>query len=583
MIRERLNALRSKMADQHIDAYFINTSDYHMSEYIPEYFKTLRYFSGFTGSLGQLIVTKDDAFLFVDGRYHGQASQETEQYGIKVQKLGVKGVLSAGDFLIENCKDSVIGFDGRCVNYAFTKKLINHGLKLKSVDLYSDIFEGRKPLGQDPLYKLDVKYAGLSRKEKLDIIKRSLDGKTHIIQNLESIAYLLNLRANDIAYTPVFLSYMVFDQDEAYLFINQERLSDDILMELYEDGVIIKPYEAYYDFIKTLKKRVILLDEAKVNYDAYTSLDDSNKIYHMRSIVEDMKTVKNPVEIENFKMAHIYDGVAMVRFLKWLKEADKETLNEYDVKETLNKIRLGYRAFDLSFETIVGYNANAAMMHYTPTKDRHAQLHNEGILLVDSGGHYLEGTTDITRTIALGPVSEKVKKYFTLVLKSMYNLSEVKFLDGMCGNQLDILARKDLWELGVDYRCGTGHGVGYALSVHECPPNVRYSRDREGADVAIKPGNIFSDEPGVYFEGEFGIRCENLVLCKRAFENEYGTFNELETITVVPFDLDLIDKRYLDQKTIDALNTYHERVYQTLCPYLNEEECAFLREATRRI
>ncbi len=583
MIRERLNALRSKMIDNHVDVYFINTSDYHMSEYIPEYFKTLRYFSGFTGSLGQLIVTMDSAYLFVDGRYHGQASQETEQYGIEVQKLGVKGVLSAEDFLIEHCQKMVIGFDGRCVNYAFTKKLSMNGLKLKSIDLYSDIFEDRKPLGQDPLYELDIKYTGLSRKEKLDIIKRSLNGKTHIIQNLESIAYLLNLRGNDIAYTPVFLSFMVFDQDDVYLFINQERLSDAILMALYEDGVIIKPYDAYYDFIKTLKKCVILLDESKVNFDAYTSLHDSNNIYHMRSIVEDMKTVKNPVEIENFKMAHIYDGVVMVRFLKWLKETDKETLTEYDVKTKLNSMRLEYKAFDLSFETIVGYNANAAMMHYTPTKDRHAQLHNEGILLVDSGGHYFEGTTDITRTIALGPVSDKVKQYFSLVLKSMYNLSEVKFLDGMCGYQLDILARKDLWELGVDYRCGTGHGVGYALAVHECPPNVRYSRDREGADVALKPGHIFSDEPGVYFEGEFGIRCENLVLCKRAFNNEYGTFNELETITVVPFDLDLIDKQYLDQKTIDVLNNYHQRVYETLCPYLNEEECAFLKEATRRI
>ena len=583
MIRQRLEALRSKMKDHKIDAYFINTSDYHMSEYIPEYFKTLRYFSGFTGSLGQLIVTKDNAYLFVDGRYHGQASQETEQYGIKVQKLGVKGVLNAEEFLIEHCQGQVIGFDGRCVNYAFAKQLLKHHLQLKSIDLYSDIYEDRTPLGHDPLYELDIQYTGLSRKTKLDIINKSLNGKTHIIQNLESIAYLLNLRSNDIAYTPVFLSYMVFDQGDVYLFIDNSRISDLILMNLFEDGVIVKPYAEFYEFIKTLKKRTILLDENKVNYDAYTSLDSSNHIYHMHSIVEDMKSVKNPVEIKNAKQAHIYDGVAMVRFLKWLKEADKENLTEYDVKVKLNRFRLEYKAFDLSFESIVAYNENAAMMHYTPNKDKHAQLHNEGILLVDSGGHYFEGTTDITRTIALGPTSAKVKKYFTLVLKSMFNLSEVKFLDGLCGYQLDILARKDLWAEGIDYRCGTGHGVGHILAVHECPPNIRYSRKGMGADVNLKPGHIFSDEPGVYLEGEFGIRCENLLLCKRGINNEYGQFNEFETLTMVPFDLDLIDKQYLDQKTIDALNNYHKTVYNNLSPYLNEEERAFLADATRSI
>ena len=584
MIRDRLSKLRSKMYEKGIDVYFINTCDYHMSEYIPEYFKTLRYFSGFSGSLGQLVVTYDEAYLFVDGRYHTQADQEVGQYGIQVMKLGKKGVLSADDFLINNCQDKVIGFDGKCVSYAFSKKLIKHGLKIKSLDIYSDIIEGRATLSKSMLFELGTSYTGYTRKMKLDVIKRSLNGKTHIIQNLESIAYLLNLRGNDIAYTPVFMAYMIFNKGEVYLFIDAKRLSNEVLANLLEDGVIIRPYFEYYNFIKILRNEVILLDENKVNYDAYTSIDASNKIYNMRSIVEEMKTVKNPVEVKNAKLAHIYDGVAMLRFIKWLKETDMEGKTEYDAKVKINDIRKSYKAFDLSFNTIVGYMANAAMMHYSPTREVNSPLHNEGILLIDSGGQYYEGTTDITRTVALGPVSDEIKMYYTLVLKSMMNLQRVKFMEGLSGDKLDILARKDLWALGIDYRCGTGHGVGQVLSVHEMPPNVRYQKSpNNGAEVPFRPGNIFSDEPGVYFEGKFGIRIENLLLCKKDELNEYGQFLSFESITMVPFDLQLIDKRYLDDETVKAINAYHREVYRTLYPYLNDEERLFLTRATRSI
>ena len=584
MIRDRLSKLRSKMYEKGIDVYFVNTCDYHMSEYIPEYFKTLRYFSGFSGSLGQLVVTYDEAYLFVDGRYHTQADQEVGQYGIQVMKLGKKGVLSADDFLINNCQDKVIGFDGKCVSYAFSKKLIKHGLKIKSLDIYSDIIEGRVTLSKSMLFELGTSYTGYTRKMKLDVIKRSLNGKTHIIQNLESIAYLLNLRGNDIAYTPVFMAYMIFNKGEVYLFIDAKRLSNEVLANLLEDGVIIRPYFEYYNFIKILRNEVILLDENKVNYDAYTSIDASNKIYNMRSIVEEMKTVKNPVEVKNAKLAHIYDGVAMLRFIKWLKETDMEGKTEYDAKVKINDIRKSYKAFDLSFNTIVGYMANAAMMHYSPTREVNSPLHNEGILLIDSGGQYYEGTTDITRTVALGPVSDEIKMYYTLVLKSMMNLQRVKFMEGLSGDKLDILARKDLWALGIDYRCGTGHGVGQVLSVHEMPPNVRYQKSpNNGAEVPFRPGNIFSDEPGVYFEGKFGIRIENLLLCKKDELNEYGQFLSFEPITMVPFDLQLIDKRYLDDETVKAINAYHREVYRTLYPYLNDEERLFLTRATRSI
>ena len=583
-IKERLKQLQAKMAKEGIDYYFINTSDYHMSEYISEHFKTLRYFSGFSGSLGQLVIGLDDAHLFVDGRYHAQAANEIKGSGIVLERLGIKGVLSADEYLIKYAKGKSIGLDGRVISTAFVKKLLKAGLKVTSIDLYSDLYLDRPPLNNDMLYELSLKYTGLSRREKLCIIKEVLKKKTMITQNLESVAYALNLRGNDIAYTPVFLANLVFYRDDVYLFINKSRLSDVILEGLYEDGVIIKDYDAFYDFIKTIKKEVVLLDEEKCSYETYRLLDRSNEIHHMMGLIEEMKMVKNSIEIKNSKLAHIYDGVAMVRFMKWLKESDKEGLNEYDVKIKVDRCRLEYKAFDLSFNTIVGYNENAAMMHYSPNEKVHAPLHNSGILLIDSGGQYFEGTTDITRTFALGEVDDKVKMYFTLVLASMFNLASVKFLKGLSGDKLDILARQYLWERGIDYRCGTGHGVGHVLAVHEMPPNIRYRLcGNPSVEVPLKAGNIFSDEPGVYFEKEFGIRCENLLLCKKEMETEYGEFLGFEHLTKVPFDLDLIDLKYLDEKTKGLLNTYHKDVYESLAPYLNDEELSFLSKATRSI
>ena len=582
MINERLNLLRTKMCEAELDYYFINTNDYHMSEYIPEYFKTLRYFSGFSGSLGQLVVTFESAYLFVDGRYHGQADLEAGVYGIKVMKLGKEGVPSAVDFLIQNAKGAKVGVDGKCVSAAFVKALEAAKIEVSSVDIYSDIIENRAALSKDKLWAIDDKYVGYSRATKLDIVKRCLKDRTHIINNLESIAYLLNMRGNDIAYTPVFLAYMVFHKSEVYLFVDLERIDETDFASLYNDGLIIRPYMEYYEFIKTIKRSVILLDDNKVNYETYKSLDKSNKLFFMRSIVEEMKAVKNKTEIANTKQAHIKDGVAMVKFLKWLKESDKEGMSELDAKEKIDQIRMENGCFDLSFNTIVGYNANAAMMHYSPSANKYTMLHNSGILLVDSGGQYLNGTTDITRTIALGEVDPEVKMWFTLVLKSMFNLQRAKFIEGMTCEQMDILARKDLWARGVDYRCGTGHGVGHVLAVHEAPPNVRF-RKGNGSDEAFKPGHVFSDEPGVYFEERFGIRLENLMVCNKDIKNEYGQFLSFEFITMAPLDLDLVDKEYLDKETVDALNAYHQTVYENLVPYLNEEEANFLKNATRSI
>ncbi len=585
MLNERIQNLVQEIKNNKIDVYYLNTSDYHMSEYVPTYFKTIEYFSGFSGSLATLLVDENKAYIFVDGRYHLQAENQCVPNGVEVVKLGTKGALDPISFIEKNYKGKTVGLDGKRTSIAFAKELIKKGVKLKSIDIYSSLIENRPALSKDKLFKLDVEYVGETRKQKLDKVKYALDGKTHIVNNLESIAYMLNLRGNDIIYTPVFLAYLVFNKNDVYFFIDLERLNEEIIEELYEDGVIIRPYNEYYDFLKTLKKETILFDENKVNYESYCSiLNNGNKVADHLSIIEEMKSKKNDVEIKNTTLAHIYDGVAMVRFLKWLDETDKETLNEYSAACKLNQFRLSYKAFDLSFNPIVAYNANAAMMHYGPTKENNAQLHNEGILLVDSGGQYKEGTTDITRTIYLGPVSDKFKMHFTTVLKSMFNLSSAKFMEGLSGNQVDILARKDIWELGIDYRCGTGHGVGHVLAVHEAPPNIRYMHSAsKSEEVPLAVGNVVSDEPGIYLEGEYGIRCENLLLVKKDEANEYGQFLSFKTLTLVPFDLRLIDKKYLDDKTVKLLNNYHKEVYETLSPYLNQEERAYLEKITRAI
>ena len=585
MKNKRIADLQRKLIDNNLDVYYLNSCDYHLSEYVPVYFRTIAYFAGFTGSVSTLLVDREKAYIFVDGRYHLQAEQECVPNDVEVIKLGTEGALNPEDFLAEDYKGKTVGLDGKRTSIDFAKKLREKGLNIRSLDLYSDLIENRAPLKRDKLKELEIEYTGQSRMEKLDNVRYCLDGKVHIINNLESIAYLLNLRGNDIAYTPVFMSFLIFYEDDVYFFIDVERLKAETLDSLYEDGIIIRPYGSYYEFLKTIRKKTVLLDEYKVNYETYRNLKRrGNTIIHMTSIVEEMKAIKNDTEIENIIKANVYDGVAMVKFLKWMDSQDKESLDEYEVADTLNGYRLGYKAFDLSFNPIVAYNANAAMMHYGPTPEKCSKLKNEGIPLIDSGGQYKEGTTDITRTFALGPVSDEVKKHFTLVLKSMFNLSEVKFMSGLSGKQLDILARKDLWEEGIDYRCGTGHGVGQVLSVHEAPPNIRYMKTAAGSeDYPLRPGHVVTDEPGVYLEGKYGIRCENMLLVRKDIANEYGQFLSFRTLTMCPFDLKLIDKRYLDDKSIAALNRYHKEVYETLAPYLNDEEKEYLKKATREI
>lgn len=582
MITKRLELLKEELRKNNLEVYYFGTADDHLSEYVSEYYKTIKYFSGFTGSLATLIVDLNGAHIFVDGRYHIQAEKECAMYGIKVHKLGLAGVKDPITFLKENY-NCEIGLDGKRISTSYAKKLIESGIRIRNIDIYSNIIENRSDLPFSKVYELDIKYTGKTRKDKIKEILYCLDEKVMIINNLEAIAYTLNLRGDDIPCTPVFLSHLVFTNDEVYLFTNLDRFDSELLDKLYSDGIIIRPYISFYSFIDTIVDQTILIDEDKVNYQTYSIINkDSNKIYHMRSIPDTFKAIKNETERKNARLAHEYDAVAMIRFLKWIKENDLRDYTEYDLALKLKEFRLSYKAFDESFNSIIGYNENAAIMHYMPSKDKAKRLDNKGILLVDSGGQYLEGTTDITRTFALGEVEEEAKKFFTLVLKSMFSLSDAVFIKGTTGRQLDILARKDLWHVGLDYRHGTGHGVGQTLSVHDSPPRINNSKSNM-EDEALLPGMIVSDEPGLYFENKYGFRCENLILCDKAFKNEYGEFYKFEILTLVPFDLNLIDKNYLDARTIEILNSYHKEIRKRISPYLNDEEIKFLEELTREI
>ena len=584
MIPKRLDYLRLSMKKEGVDVCYLNTTDYHMSEYVSEYFRTIAYFSGFTGSLATLLVDYEKAYLFVDGRYHLQAEEQCSPYGIEIVKLGTQGAKEPLDFIEENYKGKILAIDGKRTSVSFGKELEKRHISFRMCDVYSSVMEGRAPFPSGKVFELPYEYTGKKRSEKLRDVFFILSGKCHVVDSPETIAYVLNLRGSDVNATPVFLSYLVFLKDEVYLFADLERFDEDILDRLYADGVIIRPYDSYYDFLREIKGEVVLYDENKVNYETYSLLRRRNKLFSLLSVIDEMKSIKNETEIENTRKAHIYDGVTMVRFIRWLKENDLTSYTEYDVMKKLEGMRKGNRAYDASFGAIVGYNENAAVVHYAPQKETAKKLENQGILLVDSGGQYYEGTTDITRTVCIGEVDPEVRKWFTLVLRSMFHLSEAVFLYGSSGRSLDVLARKDLWKEGVNYMHGTGHGVGQFLSVHESPPSVRSGSMARGMeDEPLRPGNILSDEPGIYFAGKYGIRCENLVLCKQLFENEYGRFLGFETLTLAPFDLDLVDRDYLSDEDVRVLNDYHERVYNTLSPYLDEEEKAFLRHETRRI
>ena len=578
-IAERIQQLRDLMAERRIDAYLVPTSDYHETEYVGEHFACRRYITGFTGSAGTALIMQDWAGLWTDGRYFVQAARELQETGVELMKMTQPGVPTVEEYLAEHMPEfGILGFDGRVINGEMGERL-KELLEGKRVTfayteaLIGEIWDERPKLSAEPVWILDEKYAGKSAAEKIADLRGEMKKEradVHIVTTLDDIVWLLNIRGNDVPCNPVVLSYLAVTMEDIYLFINPEVVSGEVRSYLEGLGVTIRPYQDIYTYAGEIRHLRVLLEKSKVNYMILQNLDSSNRVIDRMNPTVLAKAQKNPTEIENLKKAHIRDGVAMTKFLYWMKQnIGKIPMTECSVADYLEKLRMDQGALDLSFTTISAYGANAAMCHYHAVPESCAVLEPKGLYLVDSGGQYLEGTTDITRTFALGPVTDQEREHFTLVLISMLRLGHVKFLQGCSGLSLDYVAREPLWKRGLDYNHGTGHGVGYLLNVHERPVGIRFRVVPERQDsTPFMPGMVCSDEPGLYIEGSHGIRTENMVYCREDEKTAFGQFLGFEYLTYVPIDLEPLDVRLMEDRDIEYLNAYHEQVYEKIAPYL---------------
>lgn len=585
-----LNNLREVMKKENVDYYIIPSGDSHQSEYVPEYYKGRAYVSGFTGSAGTLLVGIEESYLWTDGRYFIQAEKELNGSGIKLMKMNIPGYPSLIEWIKNNVKEGkTLAFDGSTIStneYKNYKELSEkNGFNIKmDKDFLNEIWSDRPELSKEKIFIYDIKYCGRCTSEKLQEVRdemKKLEGENYVIASLDDIAWLFNIRGNDIAYNPVALAYALISDNEAVLYIDEEKVANDDKRRLEAQGVTLKPYNDIYKDIKNVTESIII-DGAKVNGKLYYLISEDVKIIENLNITTSLKAVKNEVEIKNMEVSQVRDGVAMVKFIKWLKEnVGKINMTEISASDKLEEIRAKGEYFKgLSFNTIAGYKDHAAMMHYSATEESQYELNSEGMLLIDSGAQYLDGTTDITRTFILGSITEEEKRDFTLVLKSHIALATTIFLKGTNGCNLDAIARRPLWEYGMDYKCGTGHGVGFFLNVHEGPQGIRPF----GNTIALEPGMILTNEPGVYKENKHGIRTENTLLVTKAFKNdEMGEFYKFDTISYCPIDLEGVDVSLLDEEEREWLNNYHRTVYEKLSPYLTEEEKKFLEKETRSI
>ena len=596
MINKRIQMLRQKMAERGITIYVVPTSDFHESEYVGDYFKARKFITGFTGSAGTAVITMDQAGLWTDGRYFIQAAAQLANSEVKLFKMGEENVPTVIEFIRDHLvQGGGLGFDGRVINARLGTELKELAEQKKasfhtSQDLVGMIWEERPAMPMEPVFLLEEQYTGESTTSKIKRVREKMkqsNADVHILTSLDDIAWVLNIRGNDIPHFPVVLSFLAITQTECCLFIHSEVLSESVRMQLEQWGITICDYEAIYSYVAQIEaKKTVWMDCDRVNFNICNQLNSEVKVLNQENPTVRMKAIKNPVELENLRNAHVEDGVAFTKFMYWLKtNVGKIPMTEITASDYLAERRKERKGFlDLSFDTIAAYEANGAMMHYCADPESAAVLEPRGFLLVDSGGHYYQGTTDITRTMALGPITEKQREYFTIVLRSNLNLAAAKFLYGCNGHNLDILSRGPLWELGLDYKCGTGHGVGYLLNVHEAPNGFRWKIVPERKDSAIfEEGMVTTDEPGVYLEGEYGIRTENELVCCKAEKNEYGQFMKFETITYAPIDLDAIDPELLTKREKQLLNDYHHMVYEKLSPYLTEEEQKWLQVYTRAV
>ena len=582
-INKRIEEARKVMKKYKVDAYIVTSSDYHQSEYIDDYFKGREYLSGFTGSAGVLVIFKDEACLWTDGRYHIQAEKQLKGSEVKLFKQGNLGVPTYKEYIISKlAENSKIGIDAKIllssdVNEILSKKKY----KIVDFDLLAEIWDKRKKLPDGKIFILEDKYTGKTYKEKVKEIRVALKEKGadyNIISSLDDIAWIYNFRGDDVQHNPVALSFTVISEKKASLYIDKNKLNEEAKKYFKDNKVEVKGYFEFFEDIKKLKGN-ILVDFNKISYAIYEAIT-KNKLINSMNPSTYLKAHKNETEIANTKDIHIQDGVAIVKFMYWLKNNyKKENITEFSAEEKINSLREKIEGYiDLSFSTISAFGKNAAMMHYSAPEKNSTKI-EDGVYLLDSGGTYLKGTTDITRTFFLGKVGKQEKTDNTLVLKGMLALSRSKFLFGATGTNLDVLARQFLWNVGIDYKCGTGHGVGHILNVHEGPHGIRFQYNPQRLEV----GMIVTNEPGAYIEGSHGIRIENELLVKEACETEHGKFLEFETITYAPIDLDGIVKTLLTKEEKQQLNEYHSEVYKKLSPYLNKKEKEFLKEYTKSI
>ena len=596
MVTDRLAKLRQEMAKRNIAVYIVPTADFHGSEYVGEHFKARKYITGFTGSAGTAVITMTEAGLWTDGRYFVQAAQQLEGSTIELRKMGMEGVPTIEEYLKDTLKEGeIIGFDGRVVSGTWGNTLLEiarekNGSLYVDEDLVDIIWEDRPPMSKADVMLFDIKYTGRDASDKLADVRNVMKEKgadVHLMSSLYDIAWLLNVRGGDISYVPVVLSYLSITQEDCTWFVQEEVITDEIRKYLDKYNISTKPYDSFYDYVKTIGKgKKVLMDKSVVNYRICNNIPEGVEVIDATDPTVFMKAIKNETELENTRKAHVKDAVAMIKFMYWLKtNVGKMRITEISAADYLEELRSQQEGFlDLSFDTICGYAQHGAIVHYAATPETDVEIKPESFLLVDSGGHYLEGTTDITRTFAFGEVTDEMKSDFTRVFRSHTNLANARFRYGCTGLNLDILARAPFWDIDMDYNHGTGHGVGYVLNVHEGPNGFRWrqSPDRSEGSV-LEEGMITTDEPGIYIEGKYGIRTENELICRKGNKNDFGQFMYFENLTYVPIDLDAIDPNQMTSVEVKHLNDYHAMVFEKMSPYFEGEELEFLRKYTRAI
>lgn len=615
MKNERLLSLRNQMKEAGVHCVVIPTSDYHNSEYVSDFFMARKYFSGFTGSAGTLVVTPDEAALFTDGRYFIQAAKELEGSGITLMKMGEPGVPTMTEYVDQKLqKGWTLCFDGRVITSSKGGELEEIAKKHEGqvrfdLDLCDAAWENRPVLIHHPVWVLSEEYAGESVEEKLVRVREEMkkeEAGIHVLTSLDDIAWLYNIRSNDVECCPVVLAYTMVTKDRALLFAEEGFAAgeDTSARERMEKaGVEIYPYDRFYEMLgsvsaqatKEEKASGIWIDESQVNFRVLKELKKicveegaqaGTLLLNKENPTTLMKSIKNETELKHTRRAHIKDAVAVTKFMYWLKKnIGSIPMDEVSVAEKIDGLRAQQESFiELSFPTISAYGTNGAIIHYGAQKETCAVLKPEGMLMIDSGGHYIDGTTDITRTFILGPVTPQMKKHYTLVLRAMLSMRATRFLHGCTGANLDIRAREVLWEHGLDYKHGTGHGVGNILNVHEGPQSFRWKLLPDAGKPAVfEEGMITSDEPGIYLENQYGIRIENEILCRKGEKNEYGQFMYFEDLTFVPIDLDGVELSQMSELDKERLNDYHAAVFEKLKPYFEGEELTWLRHVTRAV